>query len=232
VDLDAGEFSVDGKTFKEGDTLTIGGSTGRVVEGEVPLVEPGLSEDFEQVLSWSDELRTLKVRANADTPEDAKKARELGAEGIGLCRTEHMFMEDGRLEVMRDMILSESGNASEEALAELEPLQRGDFEEIFRTMDGLPVTVRLLDPPLHEFLPDSRELAEKLAARQESEDGDSEEASELRRQLRVVEGLEEANYEAAAWGSYGRRSTGCSCGPSPRRPEPQKKKATRPSWRS
>ena len=192
IDLDAEEFSLNGKTFKAGDSITIEGSSGRVVEGEVPLVEPELSEDFERILTWANELRSLGVRANADTPEDAKKALDFGAEGIGLCRTEHMFMEDGRLEVVRSMILSEDEDASEEALAELEPLQRGDFEEIFKVMDGLPVTVRLLDPPLHEFLPDSRELAERLAAL-ESEDGDPEETSELRRQLRVVEGLEEEN---------------------------------------
>ncbi len=192
IDLDAEEFSLNGKTFKAGDSITIEGSSGRVVEGEVPLVEPELSEDFERILSWTDELRALKIRANADTPEDAKKAREFGAEGIGLCRTEHMFMQDGRLEVMRGMILSEGEDASEEELAKLEPLQRGDFEEIFKVMDGLPVTVRLLDPPLHEFLPDSRELAERLVALK-SEDGDPEEASELQRQLRVVEGLEEEN---------------------------------------
>ncbi|MGH3147240.1 MAG: putative PEP-binding protein, partial [Rubrobacter sp.] len=190
IDSNAGEVSVDGKTFKAGDTITIEGSSGRVVEGEVPLIDAELSEDFEHILAWADELRDLNVRANADTPADAKKALEFGAEGIGLCRTEHMFMEDGRLELMRAMILSEDEDASKEALGELEPLQKGDFEEIFETMDGLPVTVRLLDPPLHEFLPDSRELGERLAG---LEDERSEEASELRRQLRVVESLEEAN---------------------------------------
>ena len=193
IDLDAQEFGVDGKTFKAGDMITIEGSSGKVVEGEVPLVEPEMGEDFEHILAWADELRSLGVRANADTPEDAKKAREFGAQGIGLCRTEHMFMEDGRLEVMRDMILSEEGDASEEALAELEPLQKGDFEEIFKAMDGLPVTVRLLDPPLHEFLPDSRELGERLAVLESEDGGDPQEAEKLRGQLRVIEGLEEAN---------------------------------------
>jgi pyruvate, orthophosphate dikinase len=191
IDLDAGEFSVNGKTFQAGDTITIEGSRGWVVGGEVPLVEPELGEDFETILRWADELRTLGVRANADTPKDARRARQFGAEGIGLCRTEHMFMEDGRLEIVREMILSEDEDASEEALAKLEPLQRGDFEEIFKAMDGLPVTVRLLDPPLHEFLPDSRELVEKVAKLKEN--GDPEEVSELRRQLRVVEDLEETN---------------------------------------
>ena len=190
IDPKAGEVSVDGKTFKAGDTITIEGSSGRVVEGEVPLIDAELSEDFEHILAWADELRDLNVRANADTPADAKKALEFGAEGIGLCRTEHMFMQDGRLELMQAMILSEDEDAAKEALGNLEPLQRGDFEEIFEAMDGLPVTVRLLDPPLHEFLPDSRELGERLAG---FEDQRSEEASELRRQLRVIESLEEAN---------------------------------------
>jgi pyruvate,orthophosphate dikinase len=190
IDLGAGEINVDGKTFKAGDTITIEGSSGRVAEGEVPLIDAELSGDFEQILAWADDLRELNVRANADTPADARKAREFGAQGIGLCRTEHMFMEDGRLELMRAMILSEEEDAARAALGELEPLQRGDFEEIFEAMDGLPVTVRLLDPPLHEFLPDSRELGERLAS---LEDQRSEEASELRRQLRVVENLEEAN---------------------------------------
>jgi pyruvate,orthophosphate dikinase len=190
IDLEAGEVNVDGKTFEVGDTITIEGSSGRVAEGEVPLIDAELSGDFEHILAWADELRDLDVRANADTPGDAKKALEFGAEGIGLCRTEHMFMEDGRLELMQSMILSEDEDASKEALSELEPLQKGDFEEIFETMDGLPVTVRLLDPPLHEFLPDSRELGERLAS---IEDQRSEDASELRRKLRVVESLEEAN---------------------------------------
>ena len=190
IDLGAGEINVDGKTFKAGDTITIEGSSGRVAEGEVPLIDAELSGDFEQILAWADDLRELNVRANADTPADARKAREFGAQGIGLCRTEHMFMEDGRLELMRAMILAEEEDAARAALGELEPLQRGDFEEIFEAMDGLPVTIRLLDPPLHEFLPDSRELGERLAS---LEDQRSEEASELRRQLRVVENLEEAN---------------------------------------
>ena len=190
IDLEARKIDVDGKTLEAGDIITIEGSSGRVAEGEVPLIDAELSEDFQRILAWADELRTLKVRANADTPRDAKKALEFGAEGIGLCRTEHMFMEDGRLESMRFMILSEDENASHEALGKLGPLQKGDFEEIFEAMDGLPVTIRLLDPPLHEFLPDSRDLGEKLSG---LEDQRSEEASELRRQLRVVENLEEAN---------------------------------------
>ncbi|HET7478204.1 MAG TPA: pyruvate, phosphate dikinase [Rubrobacteraceae bacterium] len=190
IDAAAQTFSIDGQTFRVGDTITIEGSTGKVVAGEAPLVEPELSEDFERILAWADEFRTLGVRANADTPQDARKARQLGAEGIGLCRTEHMFMEEGRLEIMREMILSETEEAETQALIRLEPLQRGDFEGIFEAMNGLPVTVRLLDPPLHEFLPDSRDLYERLA---ELGDEESEEEKEIRRQLRVVESLEEAN---------------------------------------
>ncbi|MGF1472984.1 MAG: pyruvate, phosphate dikinase [Rubrobacteraceae bacterium] len=189
IDPVARELSINGKTFGGDDTITIEGSTGRVVEGDVPLVDAELSDDFEEVLAWADEFRALGVRTNADTPQDAGKARELGAEGIGLCRTEHMFMEEGRLEIVREMILSETEDATTRALARLEPLQKGDFEGIFRAMDGLPVTVRLLDPPLHEFLPDSQELYGRLTELEE----DRESATEIRRQLRVVESLEEAN---------------------------------------
>src|ERR687894_2080110 len=163
IDPDAGAFSVDGRVFEAGDVISIEGTSGRVIAGEVPLVEPEIDEDFETILRWADRVRALGVRANADTPEDARRAREFGAEGIGLCRTEHMVMEEGRLRIVREMILSEGENATWRALAELEPLQKGDFGEIFRAMDGLPVTVRLLDPPLHEFLPDSKALATEIA---------------------------------------------------------------------
>ncbi|MGB3681643.1 MAG: pyruvate, phosphate dikinase [Rubrobacteraceae bacterium] len=190
IDAAAGKLSINGKTFSGEDTITIEGSTGRVVEGDVPLVDAEMSDDFEQVLAWADEFRTLGVRTNADTPKDSEKARELGAEGIGLCRTEHMFMEDGRLEIVREMILSDTEEATQHALDSLAPLQKGDFEGILKAMNGLPVTIRLLDPPLHEFLPDSQELYARLV---ELEDDSSEEATEIRRQLRVVESLEEAN---------------------------------------
>jgi pyruvate,orthophosphate dikinase len=153
-------------------------------------VEPDLSEDFEQILSWADALRALNVRANADTPEDAAKARQFGAQGIGLCRTEHMFMQEGRLEIVRRMILARDEESSNQALFELKPLQRSDFEEIFKAMDGLPVTVRLLDPPLHEFLPSSRELVERIAGLKNDSPNDR---SELRELLRVVEAMEESN---------------------------------------
>jgi pyruvate,orthophosphate dikinase len=192
VDPGAGEIRLAGRTFRAGETITIEGSTGRVIAGEVPLVEAETNEDFEQILRWADEVRTLGVRANADTPEDARKAREFGAEGIGLCRTEHMFMDEGRLEVMREVILAEDEAALDAALARLEPLQRGDFEEIFAAMDGLPVTVRLLDPPLHEFLPGSEKLKQSIAGL-EAGGGSPEDISGLRRQLKAVESLEERN---------------------------------------
>src|SRR5215207_2964984 len=163
IDSHAGALSVNGRVFEAVDVITIEGTSGRVIAGEVPLVEPEIDEDFETILCWADRVRALGVRANADTPEDARRAREFGAEGIGLCRTEHMFMEEGRLRIVREMILSEDERALDAALEKLEPLQKEDFEKIFKAMDGLPVTVRLLGPPLHEFLPDSKDLAAKVA---------------------------------------------------------------------
>ena len=192
VDLERQEVKLGDTQVKAGEIITVEGTEGVVAVGEVPLVAPAMNDDFEKVLSWADELRTMKVRANADTPEDARRARELGAEGVGLCRTEHMFMEDGRLEIMREMILAEGSAASEEALSKLEPFQTKDFQEIFAAMDGMPVTVRLLDPPLHEFLPDSAELRGKLVEL-ERFDGTSTTVKKLRYRLRVVEELEEKN---------------------------------------
>ena len=189
IDSHAGAFSVNGRVFEAGDVITIEGTSGRVIAGEVPLVEPEIDEDFETILRWADRVRALGVRANADTPEDARRAREFGAEGIGLCRTEHMFMEEGRLRIVREMILSEDERALDAALEKLEPLQKEDFEKIFKAMDGLPVTVRLLDPPLHEFLPDSKDLAAKVA----EAEAHGENAGELVRQLRIAERLEEVN---------------------------------------
>jgi pyruvate, orthophosphate dikinase len=145
----------------EGDVVTIDGTTGRVLIGAVPLVEPEPNADFELVLRWADEARFLGVRANADTPLDARRARENGAEGIGLCRTEHMFMADDRLPVVRQMILASSDEERSAALARLLPMQQRDFEGIFEAMDGLPVTIRLLDPPLHEFLPPLEEIEDE-----------------------------------------------------------------------
>jgi pyruvate,orthophosphate dikinase len=145
------------ETINEGDVISISGTTGEVVAGEVPVVTPEPSGPFGVVLGWADEFRTLKVRTNADLPEDAAKAREFGAEGIGLCRTEHMFLGD-RLPIVQRMILADTPEAEDEALAALLDVQRSDFEGLLEEMDGLPVTVRLLDPPLHEFLPNHDEV--------------------------------------------------------------------------
>jgi pyruvate, orthophosphate dikinase len=153
IDIDARKITVGGQTLSEGDVLTIDGGTGAVIVGEVPLVPPQVNEDLETILGWGDRHRRLGVRTNADTPEDAAKAREFGAEGIGLCRTEHMFMAEDRLPVVREMIMADSEAGRRKALERLLPMQQGDFEAIFEAMAGLPVTIRLLDPPLHEFLP-------------------------------------------------------------------------------
>src|SRR5437588_6397307 len=159
-------FSIDGSTINEGDTVSINGTTGEVVEGEVELSSAAPPEEFDVVLGWADRIRKgeLGVRANADTGADAKQARDFGAEGIGLCRTEHMFLGDDRLPVVRKMILADTPEEEEKALEELRKVQKADFEEILEAMDGLPVTVRLLDPPLHEFLPSTEELAIKEAS--------------------------------------------------------------------
>jgi pyruvate, orthophosphate dikinase len=161
IDLGAKEVKLGGHTLHEGDAITIDGGTGRVIVGEVPLVPPLINEDFETVLGWADELRRLRVRANADNPEDATKAREFGAQGIGLCRTEHMFFGDERLPVVQEMILASDERGRREALDRLLPFQQSDFEGIFEAMTGLPVTIRLLDPPLHEFLPPLEEATDE-----------------------------------------------------------------------
>jgi pyruvate,orthophosphate dikinase len=166
IDEKARKITVGGKTFTYKDVLSIDGSTGEVMVGEVARVEPKLSGDFATVMKWADKYRTLKIRTNADTPADAQRAREFGAEGIGLCRTEHMFFEGERIQAMREMILAETKEDRVAALAKLLPYQREDFEGIFKAMKGLPVTIRLLDPPLHEFLPqddkNQREMAQRL----------------------------------------------------------------------
>jgi pyruvate,orthophosphate dikinase len=158
IDLHHKTMTIGNRVFNEGDTISIDGSNGEVYAGTVPLIDPELSAEFENLLVWADETRTLGVRANADTPEDARKAREFGAAGIGLCRTEHMFMSQDRLPVVQDMILAKDTEEREKALAKLLPMQQEDFEGIFAAMEGLPVTIRLLDPPLHEFLPNLEEL--------------------------------------------------------------------------
>jgi pyruvate,orthophosphate dikinase len=161
LDLDNRRGTLNGREFSEGDTITIDGGTGEVILGTVDLVPPQINEDFETILGWADELRRLRVRANADTPEDATRAREFGAEGIGLCRTEHMFMAEGRLPVVREMIMAADEEGRRSALERLLPMQQSDFEGIFEAMAGLPVTIRLLDPPLHEFLPSVEEATDQ-----------------------------------------------------------------------
>jgi pyruvate, orthophosphate dikinase len=173
IDLESRTLNIGGHQLAEGDMLTIDGGTGEVIVGEVPLVPPQINEDFETILDWADSLRRLKVRANADTPDDAAKAREFGAEGIGLCRTEHMFMAEDRLPVVREMILAGGEDERRTALDKLLPHQQADFEGIFEAMAGLPVTIRLLDPPLHEFLPPLEEatderMRERIKALQET----------------------------------------------------------------
>src|SRR5262252_6981434 len=161
VDYATNTMQAGGATLKKGDVITIDGSTGQVLTGKVAMQEPELSGDFATLMSWADRSRTLGVRANADTPNDARVAVKFGAEGIGLCRTEHMFFDEDRIRAVREMILSDDEAARRAALAKLLPMQRGDFLALFKIMGGLPVTIRLLDPPLHEFLPHSdKEIAE------------------------------------------------------------------------
>ena len=158
-----GFFKAGDRVIKEGETITLNGSTGEVMLGHVPLVEPALTDSFKRLLGWADQTRRLRVRANADTPHDAQVAREFGAEGIGLCRTEHMFFGEERLPVMREMIVAKDAKARTAALAKLLPFQKQDFKDIFAAMKGLPVTIRLLDPPLHEFLPVTPEDQARVA---------------------------------------------------------------------
>ena len=153
MDEENKRFVLAGKTFTEGDVISIDGTTGNIYDGAIPTVDAKIAGEFGRIMAWADEFRTLKVRTNADTPRDAKKARELGAQGIGLCRTEHMFFEADRIEPFREMICSDTVEEREEALDKLLPLQQGDFEKIYEALEGTPVTIRFLDPPLHEFVP-------------------------------------------------------------------------------
>jgi pyruvate,orthophosphate dikinase len=162
IDVNAGRAQVNGTVLQEGDLIALDGSLGVITTDDVPLVAPEVNEHFETVLRWADEIRSLGVRTNADTPEDARRAREFGAEGIGLCRTEHMFMAADRQPKMRAMIMAESEADRRTALAELLPLQQRDFEGLFKEMRGLPITIRLLDPPLHEFLPAPEDVAQDV----------------------------------------------------------------------
>ncbi|HXD66056.1 MAG TPA: pyruvate, phosphate dikinase [Solirubrobacteraceae bacterium] len=190
IDLSTKTVSVDGTELHEGDRIAIDGTKGQVTVDDVPLVDAQVDENFEQVLTWADEIRRMNVRTNADTPEDAQKAREFGAEGIGLCRTEHMFMAEDRQPKMRAMIMADDRESRRAALAELLPLQQEDFEGIFSAMAGLPVTIRLLDPPLHEFLPNAEDLA---GAIERARIEDAHDLPQLERLLDRVHDISEEN---------------------------------------
>ena len=164
IDLDKETLQAGGVLLHKGDIVTIDGSSGQIIKGRVPMREPDLSGDFTTLMGWADKIRRMRVRANADTPADARQARAFGAEGIGLCRTEHMFFNEERIVAMRQMILAEDEEGRRRALAKLLPMQRQDFVELFQVMAGLPVTIRLLDPPLHEFLPHGEEAIAEVAA--------------------------------------------------------------------
>ncbi len=164
VDYNAGTMTVGGQTFKKGDYITVDGSTGQVLAGKVDMIEPQLSGEFATLIGWADKVRKLGVRANADTPNDARAAVRFGAEGIGLCRTEHMFFEEDRIQAVREMILADDEQTRRKAIDKLLPMQRNDFLELFEIMGGRPVTIRLLDPPLHEFLPHGEEEIAEVAA--------------------------------------------------------------------
>lgn len=192
IDLDKREFTVGDVVVKEGDYITIDGSTGEVILGQVRTIPPQLSEEFKILLSWADKFRKLGVRANADTPADAKKALEFGAEGIGLCRTEHMFMAPDRLPWVQKMIMAQTLEERKEALAHIEPMQKGDFKEIFRVMEGKPVTIRLIDPPLHEFLPKLEDLLVEVATLR-AKGVTGPELEEKEKLLKIVRNLHEAN---------------------------------------
>ncbi len=185
-------FEVAGLVIKQGDIISVDGATGNVILGTVPMLDPVLSPEFRRLLEWADQVRTLGVRANADTPEDALKSREFGAAGIGLTRTEHMFMAQDRLPIVQEMILATSAAERNIALDKLLPMQQGDFYGILKAMDGLPVTIRLLDPPLHEFLPNMEDLMVEITTLRLS-NGDREELRRKEDLLRKVRALHEAN---------------------------------------
>ena len=190
IDLDSGEVRMGETTLRAGDRIAIDGTSGTITNDDVPLIEPEVSDSFDTVLRWADEFKTMEVRANADTPEDAKRSREFGATGIGLCRTEHMFFGEERHEKMVAVILGSTTEERRERLEALLPLQQGDFEGLFEAMEGLPVTIRLLDPPLHEFLPSRTQIESEVErARVEMTD----DLEELETTLERVRSLEEVN---------------------------------------
>ena len=192
IDVSKKQFTVGDTIVNHGDVITIDGGTGEIMLGEIPMIEPELSKEFKLLLEWADETRKLGVRANADNPVDAAKAFEFGAGGIGLCRTEHMFMDPKRIPIVQKMILAETYEERKEALDELLPMQQGDFEGIFEAMQGLPVTIRLLDPPLHEFLPDKEELLVEVTKLQIT-DPDNPELQHKEKLLKKVNQLAEFN---------------------------------------
>ena len=205
INIEKGLFKVDNKIIKKDDFITIDGGSGNVFEGKIPTIEPKMSDDFKLLLSWADDIRKMGVYANADTPEDAKKARDLGAEGIGLCRTEHMFMASERLPLVQAMILADNKKSRQSALEKLKPMQRDDFYKILKEMNGLPVIIRLLDPPLHEFLPNYEETIVKVTTLKLTND-DSEEYIKEKNILERIEKLKEMNqclvYVAVDWGYF------------------------------
>ena len=193
IDLDAKTVRAGGYELKEGDRLSIDGGTGRVIFGDVPLVDPELSDAFKTLLNWADDVRRIDVRANADNPEDSIKAREFGAQGVGLCRTEHMFMAADRVPIVQEMILAETFEERMDALDKLLPMQQGDFEGILRAMEGLPVTIRLLDPPLHEFLPNLEDLVVEVTKLRLQPDAERRLIREKETMIRKVRALHEFN---------------------------------------
>ncbi|MBQ7335127.1 MAG: pyruvate, phosphate dikinase, partial [Clostridia bacterium] len=166
MDEENKKFELAGKTYYEGDAISIDGSTGNIYDGIIPTVDATIAGEFGRIMAWADKYRKLKVRTNADNPTDAKKARELGAEGIGLCRTEHMFFGEGRIDAFREMICSETAEEREVALAKILPMQQADFEAMYEALEGTPVCIRFLDPPLHEFVPTTEEDIAILAKAQ------------------------------------------------------------------
>ncbi|HUV31108.1 MAG TPA: pyruvate, phosphate dikinase [Acidobacteriota bacterium] len=187
------QFQVGRLTIKEGEIITLNGSTGEVIIGEVSTVEPKLSGEFSELMSWADEVRRLKVRANADIPRDARQALEFGAEGIGLCRTEHMFFADDRIPIVQQMILADTPEERQAALDKLLPMQKKDFKGLFDVMQGLPVTIRTLDPPLHEFLPTKEEIEAKIEALDRKSDGYEEDLEALQKTIKRIDELKEIN---------------------------------------
>ncbi|HAG10431.1 MAG TPA: pyruvate, phosphate dikinase [Desulfotomaculum sp.] len=194
IDYTAQEFKVKNADIiiKKGDLISIDGAAGQVIKGEVPMIDPEITGEFQEILDWADQIRTIGVRANADNPTDSTRAREFGAEGIGLCRTEHMFMAPDRIPIVQEMIMSDTLEDREKALAKLLPVQQGDFYEILKIMHDLPVTIRLLDPPLHEFLPNGEELAIEIAVLRAT-NGDPKEIEAKEVILKKVRALHEFN---------------------------------------